>query len=87
MARWGGDRSSRSLLFNNNNTSSSTRLEPPSVRQQAPQQGQGQQQAASLMRNATIKEFLDDFPREEWPAVLEVRNVVRGRERRGARFE
>jgi hypothetical protein len=60
---------------------SSTRLEPPSVRQhqgqqQASQQHQQQRGGPSLMRNATIKEFLSDFPREEWPAVLEVRLFV-----------
>lgn len=42
----------------------STRLAPPSIRQQ--------QGHASLLRNATIAEFLEDYPREEWPDVLEV---------------
>lgn len=63
-----------SLLESINN--SSTRLEPPSVRQRQRQRQQEEEGAggrhASLMRNATIREFLAEYPKPEWPAVLEV---------------
>lgn len=77
--RSGRETESSSLLSEHDASRSTalnaTRLEPPSTRQQlqhqqGPEGSEGRH--ASLLRNATIKEFLEDYPREEWPAVLEV---------------
>lgn len=63
-----------SLRAQEQQSSSSTRMEPPSVRQQQPRQ---QGQHGGLLRNATIKEFLEEnYPREDWPAVVEVSAMI-----------
>lgn len=76
---YGGDSSLHSVGIDSSlraaaqQSSSSTRLEPPSVRQQQPRQ---QGHHGGLLRNATIKEFLAEYPKEDWPAVVEVRACV-----------